>query len=151
MTERHGWTLLFHQCFIEQMQRLRIAVERAEARDPETAAASANVKLYRVISQLVMEAIPGDPTREEYRLGNTLGPRHRHWRRAKVGQRFRLFFRYDTKSKLIVFAWINDEQSLRSAGSRSDPYALFRKMLGRDHPPDDWVSLREAGKEDWNG
>lgn len=51
--------------------------------------------------------------------GNTLGPEHRHWRRAKIGRRFRLFFRYDSRAKTIVFAWVNDEQTLRSAATWS--------------------------------
>ncbi len=29
------------------------------------------------------------------------------------------FFRYDSKAKVIVYAWVNDEQTLRSAGSKS--------------------------------
>lgn len=41
---------------------------------------------------------------------------------AKIGRRFRLFFRYDSRAKIIVFAWVNDEQTLRSAGSKSDPF-----------------------------
>lgn len=45
--------------------------------------------------------------------------------RSKIGRRFRLFFRYDSKARAIVFAWVDDEQTLRSAGSRSDPYAVF--------------------------
>jgi excisionase family DNA binding protein len=35
----------------------------------------------------------------------------------RLGRRFRLFFRYDTKAKIIVFAWVNDEQTLRNAVS----------------------------------
>src|SRR3546814_9639202 len=66
------------------------------------------------------EVVPSDPSRDEYRQGNTLGAAYRHWRRAKIGRRFRLFFRYDSKANVIVFAWVNDEQTLRSAGSKSD-------------------------------
>ena len=94
--------------------------------------------------------MPSDPARDEYRQGNTLGPAHRHWRRAKVGRRFRLFFRYDSKAKTIVFAWVKDEQTLRSAGSKSDPYAMFEKMLERGNPPDDWDSLVAASRSDWS-
>jgi toxin YhaV len=78
---------------------------------------------------LILEAVPSDPARDEYRQGNTLGPDYRHWRRAKIGRRFRVFFRYDSKAKIIVFAWVNDEQTLRAAGSKSDPYAVFEKCL----------------------
>jgi toxin YhaV len=51
---------------------------------------------------------------------------------------------------VIVFAWVNDEQTLRSAGSKSDPYAVFEKMLGRGNPPDDWNALVTASHQDWS-
>lgn len=148
--QRHGWTLLFHDCVIEQMQRLYAAVQRAQQNDPDGFDSNANVKLFRALSQLMLDVVPGDPARDEYRQGNTLGPAHRHWRRAKVGMRFRLFFRYDSKAKVIVFAWVNDQQTLRSSGSKSDPYAVFEKMLGRGNPPDDWNALVLASKQEWN-
>ena len=87
------------------------------------------------------EAIPQDPSRAEYRQGNTLGPRYRHWRRARIGRRFRLFFRYEAKAKVIVYAWVNDERTLRSAGSKTDPYTVFTRMLAQGNLPNDWASL----------
>ena len=148
--QRHGWSLLFHNCLIEQLQKLKAASDRAEASDPLNFAANANVKLYRVLSHLIFEIVPSDPAREEYRQGNTMGTAYRHWRRAKIGRRFRLFFRYDSKAKVIVFACVNDEHTLRSAGSKSDPYAIFQKMLDRGNPPDDWAALLAASQTDWS-
>jgi len=78
-----------------------------------------------------------------------MGHAFRHWRRAKIGRRFRLFFRFDSKTKIIIFAWVNDENTLRSAGSKSDPYAVFQKMLQRGHPPDDWNALLAASRQNW--
>lgn len=146
--QRHGWTLLFHDCLVGQLQKLKAAAERAEAADPSGFAANANVKLFRALSRLIFETVPCDPAREEYRQGNTMGAAYRHWRRAKIGRRFRLFFRYDSKAKIIVFAWINDEHTLRSSGSQSDPYAMFQKMLDRGKPPDDWAALLAASQGD---
>jgi len=148
--QRHGWTLLFHDCIIGQLQRLHAAAQRAEAKDPKSFASNANVKLLRALSQLMFDAIPGDPARDDYRQGNTLGGAYRHWRRAKAGQRFRLFFRYDAKAKIIVYAWVNDAHTLRARGSNTDPYAVFEKMLGRGNPPDDWQALVEASKQGWS-
>jgi toxin YhaV len=148
--QRQGWTLLFHGCAIEQLQKLSAAVQRAQQNDLEGFESNANVKLFRALSQLMLDVVPGDPARDEYRQGNTLGPSHRHWRRAKIGRRFRLFFRYDSKAKVIVYAWVNDEQTLRSSGSKSDPYAVFEKMLGRGNPPDDWSKLIQASKQEWS-
>ena len=73
--------------------------------------------------------IPRDPGAAEYNLGNTLGPAHRHWRRAKFLGRFRLFFRYNSKAAVIIYAWVNDENTLRKAGGGNDPYHLFGGML----------------------
>lgn len=148
--QRHGWSLLFHDCLVEQLQKLRAASDRAETADPSGFSLNANVKLFRALSQLIFETVPSDPAREEYRQGNTMGTNYRHWRRAKIGRHFRLFFRYDSKAKVIVFAWVNDEHTLRSAGSQSDPYAVFRKMLDLGNPPDDWAALLAASRADLN-
>jgi len=146
--QRHGWTLLFHECVIGQLQRLHAAVQRAEAKDPREFEHNVNVKLLRALSQLMLDMVPGNPSAPEYRQGNTLGTAHRHWRWAKIGRRFRLFFRYDERARIIVYAWVNDAQTLRSAGSKTDPCAVFEKMLGRDHPLDEWKALVQASKQD---
>ena len=147
--QRHGWTLLFHGCLIDQLRNLHRAVERTQRGDTARSTSDANVKLFHALSRLMLEVIPQDPSRTEYRQGNTLGPRHRRWRRARIGRRFRLFFRFDTKAKVIVYAWVNDQSTLRSAGSRTDPYAVFAKMLAQGNPPGDWASLMTASKQDW--
>ena len=141
MIQRHGWTLLFHECLTDQLQKLEAAAIRAQAQDPKGYASNANVKLFNALSHLIFEVVPSDPNREEYRQGNTMGASYRHWRRAKIGRRFRLFFRFDSAAKIIIYSWVNDENTLRAAGSRSDPYAVFQKMLARGHPPDDWDKL----------
>ncbi len=149
MTQAHGWTLLFHSCVIDQLRKLDAASDRARRNDPLTVESNANVKLFRALSRLILEVIPSDPSREEFRQGNTLGPDHRHWRRAKIGQRFRLFFRYDSKARIIVYAWVNDAQTLRSAGNKTDPYAVFERMLTNGNPPTDWAALVAASQQDW--
>ena len=147
--QRHGWNLLFHDCLIEQLQKLEVAVQRAKAQDSKCFESNANVKLFNALSQLILDTVPSDPNREDYRQGNTMGTAFRHWRRAKIGRRFRLFFRFDSKTRLIIYAWVNDERTLRSAGSKSDPYTVFQKMLQRGHPPDDWEALVSASQMNW--
>ncbi len=94
------------------------------------------------VLDLIFKAIPRDPDAPEYRLGHTLGSKHAHWRRGKTGGgRYRLFFRFRSDARLIVFAWINDEHSLRTYGSTSDAYRVFADGLARGTPPDDWDSL----------
>ena len=98
-------------------------------------------KRLRAITQLAFEIIPQDPTRAEYRQGDSVGDDDRHWFRAKFFQQYRLFFRYRADPKLIVVAWVNDEDSKRAYGSSNDAYKVFRKMLESGHPPDDWDQL----------
>lgn len=142
--QQHEWTLLYHDCITEQLQKLKAAAARAQRSDPQGYESNANVKLLNALSYLMLDVIPSDPGRNECRQGNTLGPAHRHWRRAKIGRRFRLFFRYDTASKIIVYAWVNDKKTLRSSGSQSDPYVVFKRMLARGYPPGDWKALKAA-------
>ena len=59
----------------------------------------------------------------------------------KFFQRYRLVFRYHAASKLIVFAWVNDDQTKRAFESGDDAYRVFRKMLESGNPPNDWGQL----------
>jgi len=149
MMQRYGWQLLFHECLITQLQRLENAVSRARANDPEQFEKNANVKLFNALSELIFETIPANPNQQRYRQGNTMGPAYRHWRRAKIGRRFRLFFRFDSQSKIIIYAWVNDAHTLRASGSKTDPYTVFQKMLSSGHPPDNWSALLTAAKAEW--
>ncbi len=107
----------------------------------------ANVKLFTALAKLMLEVIPADPSRPEYRLGNTLGAEYRHWFRARFLDRFRLFFRYDSRSRLIVYAWVNDQRTLRQRGGKRDPYEVFRRMLASGSPPNDWAALVKSGSD----
>jgi toxin YhaV len=122
--------------FVDQLERLEAAVGAAPK---ET---SGNAKLLRRLLDLALDEIPRDPGRDEYRQGHTLGPERKHWFRAKFGRgRFRLFFRFRTDVRVIVYAWVNDDSSLRTYGSRTDAYAVFARMLDSGNPPDGWESL----------
>ena len=64
--------------------------------------------------------IPQDPTRPEYRQGDTLGDEHKHWFRAKFFQQYRLFFRFHAQAKVIVFAWgLRVNRGLMQSSQRS--------------------------------
>ena len=77
----------------------------------------------------------------ECRQGGTLGDVDKHWFRAKFFQQYRLFFRYHAPSRIIVSAWVNDEDTRRAYESADDAYRVFRRMLGTGHPPDSWEAL----------
>lgn len=141
----HGWTLLAHPVFLAQLEKLAGAAERERAKSPDSYRKGANAKLLVALNQLVFETIPSDPTRPAYRQGGTLGNERKHWFRAKFGGgRFRLFFRFSSQAKIIIFAWVNDETSLRTYGSKTDAYAVFKGMLEAGSPPDDWADLLKA-------
>ena len=138
----NGWTLYAHPLFLEQLGALTTAVERARDKDPTGYGATANAKLLAAMRKLMFEVIPVDPARPEFRQGATLGNTRKHWFRAKFGGgRFRLFFRYSTSAKIIIFAWVNDRETLRTYGSKSDAYAVFKAMLDQGNPPDDGEAL----------
>jgi toxin YhaV len=142
-----GWRLFAHPAFSQTFNALVAEAARLRAADPEGYKQHPKIKLLARIVDLIEVEIPRDPGAPEYSLGNTLGPEHRHWRRAKFLGRFRLFFRYSSKDRIIIYAWVNDEKTLRKAGGHNDPYAIFSSRLRRGEPPDDWNALiKEAAQ-----
>lgn len=140
----NGWTLLFHPCFDDQYQELINRVIKVQARRPSDWQNHHHTKLLKAINQLVFKKIPLDPSNPAFRQGDTLGAGRRHWFRAKFFQQYRLFFRFHTQTRFIVFAWVNDDTSLRAYDSNSDAYGIFQAMLDRGYPPDDWDALVKA-------
>lgn len=137
----HGWTVFAHPLFLAQIEALAQHVELLRQKDPVGYAKKNATKRLAAITKLAFDVIPQDPARPEYRQGGTLGDNHKHWLRAKFFQQCRLFFRYHGPSKVIVFAWVNDENTKRAHESSDDAYRIFRKMLDSGRPPDDWVQL----------
>jgi toxin YhaV len=141
-----GWTILAHPLFLMQIEKLISATE-AE-RSGMTADAGPNTKLLGHLLDLAFEKIPRDPGNPIFRHGGTLGEDRKNWFRAKTGNgRYRLFYRFQSSARIIVFAWVNDEDSLRTYGSRTDAYAVFAKMLDAGNPPDDWTKLLAAASK----
>jgi len=146
--ERHGWRLYAHPLFLDQLERLLTAVERVKRADPQAWQRKSDARLLAALRALLLDRIPRDPLAPEFRQGNTLGREHRHWFRAKFGaNRFRLFFRADSAARVIVYAWVNDRNTLRKAGVGTDPYAVFARMLAGGNPPGDWSALLVAAQE----
>ncbi len=137
----HGWTIFAHPLFLAQIEALAQQVEAFKRKDPIGYGKKNAGKRLAAITKLAFDVIPQDPARPEYRQGNALGDEHKHWFRAKFFQQYRLFFRYHAPSKVIVFAWVNDDDTKRAYESSDDAYRVFRKMLESGHPPDDWSQL----------
>ena len=148
--ESHGWQLWFGELFEVRWRALRERVRRLKTELGETDfAAHPDVKLFAALVQLVHETVPLNPEHPDFRLGKTLGDRFTSWRRVKrhgLPDRYRLFFKYSSSHKVIVFVWLNDADTLRKDGASSDPYTVFRRMLESGHPPDDFYALiKEVG------
>ena len=137
----HGWTVFAHPLFLAQIEALTGQVETLKQKDPVGYVKKNASKRLAAIIDLAFDLIPQNPARPEYRQGGTLGDDYKHWFRAKFFQQYRLFFRYHASSKVIVLAWVNDENTKRAYESSDDAYRVFRKMLENGHPPDDWNQL----------
>lgn len=127
-----------HPLLLDQLLRLIAAAEREPTGGP-------NKKLLRHVVSLMVDDIPRDPGHPRYRHGGAIAGAHREWFRGTTGNgRYRLFYRFSTKAQVIVYAWLNDEESLRTRGSRTDAYEVFARMLADGNPPSTWDALMSA-------
>ena len=138
----NGWKLYAHPLFIQQVAALTKQVQQLEAKDPQGYHKKSATKRLAAIVKLALQDIPQTPADPQYRQGNTLGSTHRHWHRAKFYQQYRLFFRYDQASQIIIYAWVNDTDTKRAYESDQDAYRVFSKMLKKGHPPNTWDELK---------
>lgn len=137
----NGWALFAHPLFLEQLEATTTKVEELRRKNPAGYIKKNASKRLAAINNLAFDVIPHDPNRPEYRQGETLGKEHKHWFRAKFFQQYRLFFRFHQESKIIIYAWVNDEDTKRAYESDDDAYRVFTKMLNSGHPPSDWDKL----------
>jgi toxin YhaV len=146
----NGWTIFAHPLFLDTLEALTTQVAALQQKDPSVYINKNASKRLAAINKLAFKVIPQNPARPEYRQGSTLGDDRKHWFRAKFFQQYRLFFRYHHESKIIVYAWVNDENTKRAYGSDTDAYQVFQRMLKSGNPPDDWLVLlaeaKRAGK-----
>lgn len=142
----NDWRIYAHPLFVSQLEELTNKVESLRQKYPQDYKKKNATKRLAAINKLAFEIIPQDPTRKEYRQGNTLSTEYKHWFRAKFFQQYRLFFRYHQQQKIIVYAWVNDEKSKRAYDSKTDAYRIFKRMLETGNPPDDWKMLLEQAR-----
>jgi len=121
----NGWRIYAHSLFLNQLSKLTNQVERLKQKNPQNYQQKNQTKRLAAINKLAFEIIPQDPTRKEYRQGNTLGSEYKHWFRAKFFQQY----------------------SKRAYESKTDAYRLFKKMLKSGNPPDDWKALLEHAQK----
>lgn len=143
----NGWTVLAHPCFLSQFKDFLADFEESRQKYPNDYKKKIAYKLLRALQKVAFADIPQNPTDPKYRQGDTLGKNYKSWFRAKFGDsRYRLFFRYNLEQKIIILAWVNDEDTLRTYGSKKDAYHVFSKMLDNGYPPNDWKNLFKNAK-----
>jgi len=134
-----GWRLYYHRVFAAALDELENGVTALAKKDPAGYRTHPKTRLLASIHKAIMQTVPANPDHPDFRLGKTLGAGYANWRRVKSGMpaRYRLFFRFASRPvKAIVFVWFNDEDTLRKAGSKTDVYEAFRRMLARGEVPD---------------
>ncbi len=137
--EVNGWRLYYHRVFAAALDELDADVAALASKDPAGYRSHPKTKLLASVHKAITQTVPANPDHPDFRVGRTLGPEHANWRRVKRGMpgRYRLFFRFASRPvKAIVYVWFNDEDTLRKAGSRTDVYAAFQRMLARGEVPD---------------
>lgn len=144
----NGWRLYYYRTFKVALDELEAAVAKLARRDPLGYKSHPRTKLLASVHRAVTTLVPANPDAPAFRLGKWLGSEHTHWRRVKnsMPDRYRLLFRFASKpAKVIVYVWFNDEDTLRKAGSKTDVYEAFKRMLSRGIVPNDIEALlREA-------
>ena len=64
-----------------------------------------------------------------------------------VDRNVRLGKQGKARSRLIVLGWVNDTDTKRAYGSKSDAYRVFQSMLASGHPPYDWDQLLQEATQ----
>jgi toxin YhaV len=144
----HGWRLFAFEPFAERLRALKEEVERLRARDPQDYRRHPTTVLLATVYKAITELVPSNPNQPEFRVGHSLGPDCAHWRHVRRGlpPRYRLFFRFSSQpARIIIYAWLNDEATLRKAGAKTDVYAVFQRMLRRGEVPSDIEELKKRG------
>ncbi len=117
----NGWLTVAHPLFLNALEDLTAQVEVLAAKDPAGHTRTKASKRLVAIRRLAIEDIPADPASPAFRQGSTLGAVPSHWFRAKFFQHYRLFFRHHQRSRVIVLAWVNDDDTLRTPASAGVP------------------------------
>ncbi len=118
LPEAHGWSILMHPLLLNKIEALTVVVERERAKALD-GGPGPNAKLLGHLLDLMFDKIPQRPGDAIYRGGDSLPP---GWFRGKTGHgRYRLFYRFDSTTRLIVYAWVKLERAKNVATYREAP------------------------------
>jgi len=136
--QKNGWNLFQFRPFALRLKALTQVVSSLAQSDPAGYKQHPKTKLLASVYRSITDTVPTNPADPVFRLGHTLGKQNGNWRRVKKGlpQRYRLFFMFATNPlQVVIYAWLNDEDTLRKEGSRTDVYEVFKRMLERGEVP----------------
>ena len=138
------WEIFYFLLFSRRLTSLEKEVTELSKNDPIGYKSHPRTKLLESVFNSITKDVPNDPGHAKFNLGNTLDAhKYKSWRRVKNGlpTRYRLFFKYTSEHHKIIYAWLNDETTLRNAGSKTDVYEVFKRMLRRGEVPDSLEDL----------
>lgn len=146
----NGWSLYYFRLFKAALDELEATVTQLAKTDPTGYKSHPKTKLLASVYRAITHWVPSNPDAPDFRPGKTLGAEQTHWRRVKADMpdRYRLFFRFSSDPvKVIVYVWFNDENTLRKAGSKTDVYETFKRMLARGVVPASIQELLTASNQ----
>lgn len=144
------WKLYYFAIFQERFRQLALEVLALKKKDPDRYKAHKKTKLLAQINSVIKDRILNNPNDKSFRMGEALPSEYYFYKRAKAGlpARYRLFFRFKSQQGKIIIVWMNDEFSLRKAGSKTDVYAVFTRMLEGRKVPNNWTVLLQGSKSE---
>lgn len=147
--EINGWRIYFLESFNDRYMELHDHVVALQKRDPTGYQKHPKTKLLASVHKAITIDVPENPLHPKFNLGNALGPKYKSWKRVKKGLpgRYRLFFKFNTTDRSIVFAWLNDEFCIRKEGDKKDVYRVFEHLLETGEIPSKFKVLISDSSE----
>ena len=143
----NGWRIFVHQELEYQLSKIGRKTAWLFMRGQITDKNRGRQKFLKALKRAMNDVVPSNPGAVEHRLGRALGDQPEVWFRVKFLQPDRLFYRYDSAKKIIVYVWVNDEDTLRAYGSKNDAYAVFSRKLASGYPPGSFEELLKQSRE----
>ncbi len=143
--ETHGWKVLYHPLFGDRYNELRARVRKLkEQLTADAFRAHPVAKLLKAVSNTILETVPLDPNRADFWLVGDLA-RFRRVKKHGLPDRFRLFYAFSSEAKTIIYLYLNDRDTLRKKGAKTDPYEIFGDLVSSGRIGKDF----EANYEQW--
>jgi toxin YhaV len=140
-----SWKIYYYIVFEKLLDQLIKEVKLLRSKNPNDYKKHEKTIMLAQIFNVIFKEIAINPNDPRFLQGNTLGKKHRSWRRAKdrMPDRYRLFFKFNSNEEKIILAWMNNKFTLRKRGDKKDVYNVFLSMLKTGEIPSDWDLLSQ--------